>query len=280
MKRVDPSVYTKSYYLTGCTGHEEFNRSWGKELERRFRRIIKEIPSVKNKKVLDVGCGRGELVFWSIRSGAKLAVGIDYSKQAIVLSKKAKAKQNKNIKEKVLFKLMDGKKMSFKDKEFDAVFFTEVLEHLYPEEQRIVLKEIRRVLSDDGFLFLHTAPSKWFIDYTYRFWCYPISTFLVFVSNVFTKKSYDNLAKWKDLRQQDDKVMHVAEPDYFSLNKLLRETGYFGVIRSTNVTVLKPIISWKDKLFNFLVYLYPISKYFPINLFWGNDFLAVLRKSR
>ena len=59
MKRVDPKHYTKEYYLSDATGYEEYLRTNGTQLEVRLSRIVKEIPSVKGLKVLDIGCGVG-----------------------------------------------------------------------------------------------------------------------------------------------------------------------------------------------------------------------------
>lgn len=278
MRRVDPSVYTEDYYLTDCTGYREFKRTHGRLLEPRLTRIIKEIPNIEGLRVLDIGCGRGELVFWAARRGAEFAVGIDYSKAAIRLANQAKKKFPRSIQKRVQFELMDAEKLNFPKNSFDAVFLVEVMEHLYPEEQIKVFREIFRVLKRSGFVFIHTAPSKFFNDYTYRYWCYPISTLLVKINNFLTGGNYPNLAHPSKIRTDSHKIMHVNEPTYFSLNRLFKKTGFKGKIKSTNITVLKPQLSWKDKLFNLIVYLYPISNYPPFNILWGNDYISILKK--
>ena len=278
MRRVDPKLYTKKYYLTDCSGYKEFNKSWGKKLEPRIERIVKEIPNIKDMKILDIGCGRGEMVFWAAEKGAKNVVGIDYSSDAIDLSNLSKKHYSTDIQKKVNFKKMDANKLGFPDKSFDGIFMIEVMEHLYPEEQERVLKEINRVLKDDGFVLIHTAPNKWFNDFTYRFWCYPVSTLLVKIYYIFTRHSYKNIFNPKNLRKRIDLLLHVNEPDYFSLKYLYLRNGFVGSILSTNITVKKNSVTWKDDLFNFLVYLYPLSRYLPCNILWGNDFFSILKK--
>jgi ubiquinone/menaquinone biosynthesis C-methylase UbiE len=278
MKRVDPKVYTEDYYLSDCTGFENWKLSGGKVLEPRLQRIVEELPSVNSKKVLDIGCGRGEMALYCAKQGAKSVTGIDYSKVAIKLANEAKKHYEKGIRDKVNFKVGDGKDLKFKDKSIDAVLLTEVLEHIYPDEQRVMFKEIHRVLKGDGFVFIHTAPSKWFNDFTYKFWCYPISSVLVFLNNLITGNKYTNITKPVEIRTKSHKIMHVNEPDYFSLKKLIKDSGFEGKIRSTNITIAKPNIGWKDKIFNSVVYLIPLSNYFPFNVLWGNDFYAVLKK--
>lgn len=278
MRRVDPKLYTKEYYLTEATGSKEFKKSWGRILEPRFERIVKEIPSVRGKRILDIGCGRGELVFWCAQKGAKEVIGIDYSKEAIELANKAKRHFSKDLQKKVKFEVGDAKKIKFKNGQFDAVILIEVLEHLYQEEQLKVFQEIRKALKDTGFVFIHTAPSKWFNNFTYKYWCYPLSSVLVKANNLMTNRNYGNLEKPSEIRTYYHKIMHVNEPDYFSLKNLFGKSGFKGKIKSTNVTVNKPELTWKDKLFNLVVFLYPVSTTFPFNILWGNDFLAVLRK--
>src|SRR3989344_294709 len=277
MRRVDPKFYTKKYYLEDATGYGEYKISWGKILEPRLKRIVREIPDVTGKKVLDIGCGRGELALWAAENGAKKVVGIDYSRSAIILAKEALSHYDNRVKKRVKFMEMDAKILNFKSKSFDAIFMTEVLEHLYPEEQEIIFKKIKKIIKSNGFIFIHTAPSKWFNDITYKLWCYPASTLIVKLNNLLTGGKYENLERPENLRPYYHKIMHVNEPDYLSLRNLFRRHGLYGKIGSTNVTINKPISSWKDALFNLIVYLYSFSMYFPLNIFWGNDFYAVLR---
>lgn len=278
VREVNPKVYTEKYYLTDCVGYKEFRESYGKMLEVRLKKVIEKVPSVKNHVVLDIGCGRGELVFWAARNGAKKAIGVDYSKSAIKLARNAKKYFNKKIQSKVEFFVMNAKKLNFPDKSIDSIFLVEVLEHLFPEEQELVFKEICRVLKDKGFVLVHTAPNKIFNDFTYKIWCYPLSTILVKFNNLIQRHNYPNLQSPSKIRTKSHKIMHVGEPTYFSLKRVIFQNGFCGKIMSTNVTINKPVLGWKDIIFNFVIYLYPLSKYFPFNVFWGNDFISVLRK--
>jgi cyclopropane fatty-acyl-phospholipid synthase-like methyltransferase len=278
MLRVDPKHYTKKYYLSDASGFEEYKRSFGKELEPRLLKIVQKIPLKNGMRVLDIGCGRGELVYWAAKNGAGKVIGIDYSKNAISLSDKAKKKWHKRMQDKIIFKEEDALQMKFDNNSFDLIIMTEVFEHLYQEEQVTILKKIHKMLNDEGILFIHTAPSKWFNNHTYKYWCYPVSSILVAINNLFTEKKYPNVTKPDKVRTVSHNIMHVNEPDYFSLRKVYSVTGFRGKILSTNTTVSKPIISWKDRLYNFLVYLSPLSNYPPINFLWGNDFYSILRK--
>lgn len=276
IKSVDPSVYTCEYYLTDCTGFEEFKKSYGEELEPRFKELVKYFKIIKDMKVLDVGCGRGEMILYAAKNKAN-AYGIDYSKSAIQLANMVKNKQEKEIKNRMNFNLMDAKKLKFGNSSFDLVILTDVVEHLYDNELDVVFSEIYRVLKKDGILVVHTAPNKLFNEITYKYYSYPVSTFLVNFWNFITRKKYPNIAKPELLRTSSHEIMHVNEPTFFILKNLFRKHKFDGSIMSSNITAKKQTLGIKDVLFNFFVFLYPFSKTFPLNVLFGSDFISVLK---
>jgi len=278
-RRVNPKVYTKEYYLTDCTGHEEFKKTSGDSLEPRLQELIKYFKVKSGMRVLDIGCGRGEMVLFCAKNGAD-AVGIDYSKDAIKLAKHAQASKPEKLKAKMSFYTMDAKKMKFNDSSFDSVILTDVVEHLYPEELAIVFQEIKRVLKKNGTLVIHTAPNKWFNDFGYPYYSYPLSSFLLFFWNLISRKKYPNIARPQELRKDSHAIMHINEPTYFSLKNLYKTYRFQGEIISTNITAKKPEISMKDVIFNCLVFLHPLSKRFPYNVFFGSDFVSILTNKK
>lgn len=279
MRRVDPKVYTKEYYLADCTGFKEFRESYGQKLEPRLEEVVRRINILPGMNVLDVGCGRGEMVFYAARQGAN-AVGIDYAGEAIGLANELKKKKEKSIREKMQFHIMDAKNLLFPSSSFDIVILTDVVEHLYDEEINKVFLEIKRVLKRNGTIVIHTAPNKLFFNIGYRVYSYPIATFLVAIWNALSKSSYPNIAKPDDLRVDSHAIMHINEPTYFSLKKLFNKHNFKGYVLSTNVVSKKPIVGLKDKFFNFIVYLHPLSAYFPFNILLGSDFIAILKNKK
>lgn len=277
-RRVDPQLYTKEYYLHACTGYAAFNSSHGSILEPRLAMVAEFSPSWQNKRVLDIGCGRGELVFHAANHGARFAVGIDYAADSIAISKGAQTHQSQAVQKITRFFVADAHQLPFPSGSFDYVFFTEVWEHLYPEEIEIVLSEIHRVLTPNGTLIVHTAPTWIFNTITYPLWSYPVSSLLVWLHTQLTGKTYPNLPPPKDIRGTYELQMHVNESDHLSVYWQLLKHGFICSLFSTNQTVNKPILSWKDTVFNFCVYLSPLSRYFPFNIAWGNDIFAVAQK--
>jgi ubiquinone/menaquinone biosynthesis C-methylase UbiE len=106
---------------------------------------------VRDRVVLDVGCGTGYGGQYLMHKGARCVHGIDYSTEAVAYAR------NKFQTPHLIFHRMDAHKLSFPDDAFDVVISSENLEHL--RDPRRNLAEIRRVLRDGGLLILGT-PNK------------------------------------------------------------------------------------------------------------------------
>ena len=272
---LDPNLYTEEYYLTNCAGFDEFKKTKGEKLDPRLKKALSYAKVRSGMRVLDVGCGRGELVFWAARQGAR-AIGIDYSKVAIRLAKKALKTQGKEVKKKAKFLVKNAKEMDFESESFDWIFLTDVLEHLYPEEQEVVLDKIYKILKKGGKIIARTEPNRIYVDFIYPYWCYPISSVLIGLWNKFLKKNYIDIPP-PTSRTKYQKAMHINEPTYFGLRRLFNKHKLETRI-ITKVAIEKPIISWKDRVYNLIVCFLPFSRYFPLNILFANDFTVIAKK--
>lgn len=277
MKSVSSSHYSKNYYLTDCAGFEMFKKTQGQKLDRRLKAIASKIPVKSGMRVLDVGCGRGEMVFWVTKRGCQ-AQGVDYSPAAISLANKAKKKLPKKFQDKCGFSKRTITQMNFAPKSFDAILLIEVMEHLYPQEQVVLFRKIKGWLKDDGFVFVHTEPNKLFNNYMYKYYSYPVGLGLIWLSNYISGHKYPGPTPPSQIRSASHQVMHINEPTYQKLKKLFVKTGFQGNIFSSGISVVKPIRSWKDILFNLVVYFYPLSNFYPLNILFGSDFYVKLSK--
>ncbi|MEP3278131.1 MAG: class I SAM-dependent methyltransferase [Stappiaceae bacterium] len=95
------------------------------------------------KKVLDVGCG-GRIYEKYIANNGYLGIDVEVS--------------GHNNDDKNVDQFFDGVNIPYEDNSFDFVLCTEVLEHAVKPDD--LLKEMNRVLSEDGYLYL-TVPSMW-----------------------------------------------------------------------------------------------------------------------
>lgn len=94
------------------------------------------------KRVLDVGCGRGDSSLLMASRGAQVS-GIDVSR--VVIEEVAKRMREKKLQ--VDFRIMDAENMDYGDCYFDVVCGTGVLHHL---DLEMSLGEIKRVLKVGG----------------------------------------------------------------------------------------------------------------------------------
>ena len=102
------------------------------------KKLIVDYNLDANSKILDIGCGKGYLIYEiSKLLKSKNVLGCDISKYAIINSKK---EIQKNI-----FHHDARKKFKFKDKEFDLVFTNTTLHNFKLPEIYNTLKEIERI---------------------------------------------------------------------------------------------------------------------------------------
>jgi ubiquinone/menaquinone biosynthesis C-methylase UbiE len=109
------------------------------------------------KSILDIATGTGSLAI-ELSNTANKVVGIDLSSKMLEVAEKKRKNEN------LSFLLMDASKMEFKDGEFDAVTISLGLHDMPSEIRSKVVEEARRVLKEDGKLYIleYNAPKNSF----------------------------------------------------------------------------------------------------------------------
>jgi len=164
-KPVCPERYDEGYFLGACEGYAEFIASEGAHLSRRLGQAFEVAEVAPGMRVLDVGCGRGEILRHCARLGAR-AYGVDYASVALRMAR-GLATASEETRGVVGVYQANAKALPFPAVFFDRVLMFDLVEHLHPWELDQALAEARRVLRPDGWLIIHTAPNVWYDRYAY-----------------------------------------------------------------------------------------------------------------
>jgi len=166
---IDPAAYSEEYFLTECDGYKEYLISEGTSLSQRLWTLWRFLHVSPGMRVLDIGCGRGEMIVQCGLNGIS-AVGVDYSPAGLGLAQRAITRIDDgdwDVWECPNLSLGNAKNLPFKHSAFDRVIMSDIVEHLYPDELRVVLAEVYRVLVPGGELLIHTMPNLWYYRYGY-----------------------------------------------------------------------------------------------------------------
>lgn len=150
--------YDEDYYLQDCGGYAEFQKFHGKRLDQRLTNMMYLVAPKEGDRILDLGCGRGELTYMLSRYASK-TVGIDYSEAAVAIAKKnfGKYQNEQNL------SYQCGDIMQLDPKEtYNKIVMADVYEHIEAEVMEKLLEKTARLLTEDGVLYIHMAPN---LDY-------------------------------------------------------------------------------------------------------------------
>ncbi len=218
-KSLPSELYTEEYFLTACEGYDVFIESEGQHLSRRLHDAFAVAEVQPGMRLLDVGCGRGEILRHCMQLGVD-AFGIDYADAATAMTREVIETEQENKDAKAGVCRSDAKKLPFPTGYFDRVLMFDVVEHLYPWELHEAMLEVRRVLKDDGRFIIHTAPNRWYDKYAYPW-----------------------VRRFRILLGQGDKYpadpraitpvnqhVHVNEQDMLSMGRALKDAGFSGKV--------------------------------------------------
>lgn len=213
---VAPELYTKEYFETACEGYDEFLSTEGQQLSRRLKAAFALAAVEPGMRVLDVGCGRGEILLHCARLGAKV-VGIDYAPAALEITQNLLSHATPDELQRIGVAQADAKHLPFPQHYFDRVLMFDVVEHLHPWELHQAMLEVRRVLKPDGSFIIHTAPNIWYDRYAY-----PMVRF--FRRLMGQGKHYPKNPRAFLVDHNQD--VHVNEQSWWSLRQALHKAGF------------------------------------------------------
>ena len=110
---------------------------------------------IKNKKVLEIGCGFGWFLFHCLNNGVGEITGMEINENNLKTARTLKDNR-------LSFKVGSTIDLPFPDNNFDTICAWEILEHIPKNTENMMFKEINRVLKKDGVYYMSTPLSSFF----------------------------------------------------------------------------------------------------------------------
>lgn len=192
-------------YRLNCPGWGKIKQEQQLMHKRRFNFLSQFL---QGEKILDVGSGLGEFLSYAQQTKRWQCFGTEVSRYAVEFVKKEFG---------ITLSLGQLPDLRYPDKYFDAVTFWHVLEHLpYPSK---IIKEVRRILKDQGYLFIAVPNDSWlgrrhFLKNALR----QAINRLPLANRLKLKKMYP------EIDEQGNKHLFYFTPS--TLSKLLKKCGF------------------------------------------------------
>lgn len=155
----DPSIYDAGYF-DDMREAAPARAHGGGTLYDDFLALARD-AELAGARVLDAGCGRGELAVMLQQAGAKEVTGLDFSSEAILrAAQRARAILGPDHAVALVCASLEARE-TFAPESFDLVLMTDVVEHLPPSTLAAALRNVEAWLVPGGRLIVHTFPTIW-----------------------------------------------------------------------------------------------------------------------
>jgi SAM-dependent methyltransferase len=139
-----------------CPWHPALGEAGPSESAERQQRVVEMLqpflPSDPGTRILEIGCGMGELLTGLARLGYD-CTGLDVSRTRI---ERLRRRQGPRLR----FQQAEGTRLPFGEAAFDVAVSIQLFEHLHPDDAETHLREVHRVLKPGGRYLIET-PNKW-----------------------------------------------------------------------------------------------------------------------
>jgi cyclopropane fatty-acyl-phospholipid synthase-like methyltransferase len=233
---VDQSAYTEDYYLSGVEGYELFRATGGQTLSPRLARAM-ELAAVRpGDRLLDVGCGRGEVVLQASLQGAT-AIGIDYAEVGVRIAGEAVRRAERRAEDqgpragRSAVARMDACRLALWAGSFDVAVMLDFVEHVHQPELERSFAELARSLRPGGRLVVHTSPNRVLEQVVYPRYVVRVHRVLRAVGRTLGKANWffnDIVLPLEPTPDHDEfeRALHVNPQSAGSLRKALERAGF------------------------------------------------------
>ena len=156
----DAALYDRQYFLAG---RDFFARHQGTRLSDRLAPAFLAGDVTESDLVLDLGFGRGEILFHSALRGA-LVTGFDFSDAAHVIAASVLAQLPNQVRARVSLNRGDITEHSVSLTPASVVFMVDVLEHLPVDAGCSLLERIGNCVAPDGRIVIATMVGQRTVD--------------------------------------------------------------------------------------------------------------------
>lgn len=229
-KIVDSKIYDTNYYLYDNEGCYEYSKGLDSNIHPKFIRALELAQLQSGQNILDIGCGRGELLYYCAKKGAS-GLGLDYSKAAIDIAQMTIQMLPAELRHLVQAEVADVATYNFQ-KNYDIIFVLEIFEHMNNEQLTQTFAKFRKILKENGKLIITTPnyyyekylqPIKMFLDLPFRFFKW----FFRMLRGKYKPKSlsdfFSNALKIKVNRGELGRKMHVNVSTPAKIKSMLKD---------------------------------------------------------
>jgi len=180
-------------------------RSHARSPGAKFKRLERYL-TFRGKKVLDVGCGYGDLTDYLMRQGATLVAGVEPNLEAVQVAHGLIS----DVERSLLCNAV-GEHLPFNDAAFDLIVSNTVLEHV--QSPRMVISEMARVLKPGGLCWISVPNYLFPMEPHWQLMWIPY----------LPRRVAEKYAAWRGRNPDFLKTVTYITP--FKLKKWLRESG-------------------------------------------------------
>ena len=154
MKKIKEKIYESYFSSHYASLDKKQNKIDYLKKSKHGKQFIEFLPSNRDIKIIDLGCGTGSLVSGLKNCGYKHVSGIDVSHENIEQGKLA----DLDIEHGEIIDFLD--QAIENNKNYDVIFLMDVLEHLDDNELFDVVDKVKKVLSGDGIFIIKTINAE------------------------------------------------------------------------------------------------------------------------
>jgi 2-polyprenyl-3-methyl-5-hydroxy-6-metoxy-1,4-benzoquinol methylase len=230
-KIVDSNLYDKNYYYHDNEGCHEYAQGLDIAIHPKYKHVLEIADPRQGDEILDVGCGRGELLYYCAKKGAHV-LGLDYSRAAVDIARQTIQMLPVELRSFAEAEIGDVTDYDF-SRRYDLIFMLDVFEHMNDDQIERACEKFKKILKNNGRIVITTPnlyyekylqPIKMVLDLPFRFlkWTFRV------LRGKYRSKSFDeflrNALKVRVVgRGEAGKALHVNVSTPAKIKAMLKD---------------------------------------------------------